>query len=108
MTYSGSKPERASHSVNDASGVVRHDRPMPEKQVPLRATFDTEADAAYIYLADEPALGWRHGKTIPVDSDEIGGMVNIDVDDDGRLIGIEVLEARRLLSDKILAALDRG
>lgn len=79
---------------------------MPETPVPLRVTFDREADAAYIYLADEPRLSWRRGKTIPIDPAEIGGMVNIDLDDDGRLIGIEVLDARSLLSDKILAALD--
>lgn len=82
--------------------------PMPETPVPLRVTFDPEVDAAYIYLADEPAMGWRHGKTIPVDPAEIGGMVNIDLDDDGRLIGVEVMDARSLLSDKILDALDRA
>ena len=87
---------------------VGQDRPMPETPIPLRVTFDPEADASYIYLADEPALGWRHRKTVPVDPNEIGGMVNVDLDDDGRLIGIEVMDARNLLSDKILAVLDRA
>ena len=82
--------------------------PMPETPIPLRVRFDPEADAAYIYLADEPPRGWRHGKTIPVDPVEIGGMVNIDLDDDGRFIGVEVMDARSLLSDKILAAVDRA
>ena len=81
---------------------------MPETPIPLRVTFDPEVNAAYIYLADEPALGWRHGRTVPVDPVEIGGMVNIDLDDDGRLIGLEVMDARSLLSDRILAALDRA
>jgi uncharacterized protein YuzE len=79
---------------------------MPEIPLPLRVTFDPEVNAAYIYLADEPALGWRHGKTIPLDPAEVGGMVNIDLDDDGRLMGIEVLDARSLLPDRMLAALD--
>lgn len=78
---------------------------MDETPIPLRITFDPDANAAYVYLADEPSTGWRHGKTVPVDPHELGGMVNIDVDDDGRLIGIEVLEARSLLSDKLMTAL---
>lgn len=76
---------------------------MKRCSVPVEVTFDGEANASYIYLADEPALGWRHGKTVPVDVDAIGGMVNIDLDDDGRIIGVEVLDARSLLSDKLLA-----
>ncbi len=80
---------------------------MVESEVPLRVTLDDEADAAYLYLADEPRTGWRHGRTVPVPTDDIGGMVNIDVDSDGRIMGIEVLAARSLLSDKLLTALTR-
>lgn len=78
---------------------------MADEQIPLRVTFDADANAAYIYLAEEPERGWRHGRTVTVDPDEIGGMVNIDLDDDGRLIGVEVLDARSLLSDRLMAAL---
>lgn len=76
-----------------------------EMPVPLRVTFDNEANAAYVYLADEPESGWRHGKTVPLDPFAVGGMVNVDFDTDGRVIGIEVLDARSVLSDKLLAAL---
>jgi uncharacterized protein YuzE len=75
--------------------------------VPVQMTLDPEVDAAYIYLADEPAMGWRHGKTVAIPVDEISGMVNIDIDADGRLMGVEVLAARTLLPDKMLAAFDR-
>ena len=78
---------------------------MTEREVPLPISFDAEADATYIQLADEPRLGWRHGKTVPVLVDKSNGMVNIDLDEDGRIIGIEILPARGLLSDKILQAL---
>lgn len=78
---------------------------MPEAPIPMRVTFDAEANAAYIYLADEPPLGWRHGKTVTIDPNEIGGMVNVDLDDDGRITGIEILDARSLLSGKILNGL---
>jgi uncharacterized protein YuzE len=81
---------------------------MREAAVPVRVTLDRDVNAAYIYLADEPAEGWRHGKTVPIDVTEIPGMVNIDPDDDGRLIGIEVLAAASLLPDKMLNALDHA
>ncbi len=77
---------------------------MIQREVPLPISFDAEANATYIRLADEPRLGWRQGKTVPVLVDESNGMVNIDLDDDGRIIGIEILPARGLLSDKILQA----
>ncbi len=72
----------------------------------LRITYDSESNAAYIYLADEPALGWRHGKTVPVDQQTVGGMVNLALDDDGRRFGVEVLDARGLLSDRMLEVFD--
>jgi uncharacterized protein YuzE len=78
---------------------------MAETLIPLVVTFDGEANAAYIYLADEPESGWRHGKTIPIDPVAVGGMINLDIDNDGRLIGLEVLAARSVLSDKLLTAL---
>ena len=80
---------------------------MKRRSVPVEVTFDDEANASYIYLADEPALGWRHGRTVAVDVEAIGGMVNIDLDDDDCIIGIEVLDARSLLSDKLLAVVAR-
>lgn len=66
---------------------------MQEAAVPVRVTLDREVNAAYIYLADEPAFGWRHGKIVPIDVDQIPCMV---------------LAAASLLPDKILTALDRA
>jgi uncharacterized protein YuzE len=78
---------------------------MDEQIRHTERSFDEEANAAYIQLADEPRLGSRHGKTVPILVDENNGMVNIDFDVDGRLMGIDILPARSLLSDKILKAL---
>lgn len=47
----------------------------------MKVTFDAEADAAYIRLAEG-----AHGRTVVVDGD-----TNVDLDPDGRLLGIEVL-----------------
>jgi uncharacterized protein YuzE len=77
---------------------------MVERDVLLHVSVDGEVNTAYIRLADEPRLGWRHGKTVPILIDESNGMVNIEVDDDGRIMGIEMLPAQSLLSDKILQA----
>lgn len=79
---------------------------MNRTDVPVQVTLDPEVDAAYIYLADEPKTGWRHGRTVPIPIDLLPSMVNIDLDADRRLMGIEVLAARSLLPVKMLAALD--
>ena len=78
---------------------------MTEATIPLRVTYDPEVNTAYIYLAEEPPDGWRHGKTVPLDPIEVGGMINLDLDEDGRLIGLEVLDARSVLSDQLLTGL---
>lgn len=49
---------------------------MTEAAVPVRVTPDREVNAAYIYLADEPSLGWRHGETVPIPANQIPGMLN--------------------------------
>jgi len=61
-----------------------------------RITFDSEANAGYIYLESSRQLnvvetnivGVRHGETIPV---ETQFLTNIDTDNFGRLVGIEIL-----------------
>lgn len=73
-----------------------------EREVSVRVTLDREVDASYVYLADEPDLGWRHGVTVPLVVEEYGVMVNLDFDDDGRITGLEVLGAASTLSDKLL------
>lgn len=67
----------------------------------MRLTYDPEADAAYIYLADEIAPGGV-ARTYTCDPSEVGGMVNLDFDAAGRLIGIEVMDASRILPPEAL------
>lgn len=68
---------------------------------PLRVTYDSEANAAYIYFVPEIESGGV-ARTVPVDGGDHPWMVNLDVDSDGRLLGIEVLDARRLLPPSLL------
>lgn len=74
---------------------------MRTPREPPRIEYDSEANAAYIYLTEEISAG-RVSRTVCVDPTEIGGMVNLDLDDEGRIIGLEVLDARQLLSPDIL------
>jgi uncharacterized protein YuzE len=67
-----------------------------------RIEYDSEADAAYIYLKVEPALGHQVARTVCVDPLEMNGMVNLDLDDEGRIIGIEVMDASKKLSAELL------
>lgn len=66
-----------------------------------RVTYDSEADAAYVYLVGEIRAG-EAVRTVSVAPDEIGGMVNIDLDIDGRILGIEILDARSLMRPDVL------
>lgn len=66
-----------------------------------RATYDPEADAAYVYLVSDIGFGGAV-RTVPVDGGEDPWMVNLDVDSEGRIIGIEVLDARRRLAPELL------
>lgn len=68
--------------------------------LPLRITFDEQADAAYIQVADATEVGG-------VARTDVGerSPVNLDFDNDGRLIGVEVLNARQALPAGLLRRL---
>jgi len=61
----------------------------------MKLEYDSEADAAYIYIEEIPTGGVK--KTISVDQD-----INIDLDSKGHIVGIEVLSASKRLSKKLL------
>ena len=52
-------------------------------------TYDPEADAAYIYLAEAEIA----------ESEEVADGFVLDFDGEGRIVGIEVLNASRRLKD---------
>ena len=60
----------------------------------MRITYDSKADAVYIYLSENA----DHFETRQVDPD-----INLDFDTSGRLRGVEVLDAsKRLNLDQLL------
>ena len=66
----------------------------------LRTTYDSEANAAYIYLAD--ATPRAAGDTYVCEGlpQTVKGEINLDFDSDGRLLGIEILDADKVLPEK--------
>ena len=74
---------------------------MKDSLKPLRVTYDSVADAAYIYFVPDIQPGGV-AKTVPVGDGSEPWMVNLDVDDHGRLLGLEVLDARSLMPAALL------
>lgn len=67
----------------------------------MRISFDPEADAAYIQLADVIGAGGV-AFTYGCDPSDVDGMIHLDFDSDGRLVGIEVLDASGKLPPEVL------
>ncbi|MFD1363720.1 DUF2283 domain-containing protein [Actinoplanes sichuanensis] len=66
----------------------------------MKITYDSTANAAYLYLQ---APGTPVAKMYACDPVDAEGMINIDFDASGRLVGIEVLDARGKLAPEVLA-----
>ncbi len=65
---------------------------MKSRAVLLRATYDPEVDAAYVYLTDViPDGGLAY--TATVDDPDLRDGVHIDVNHDGEVVGVELLGA---------------
>ena len=68
-------------------------------------TYDGQADAAYVYLTDEPLM--PPVDSVPVDPpDGVRAMVVLDWKD-GKVVGLEILDASKLLHDDVLAEAER-
>ena len=67
----------------------------------MRISYDPEADAAYIYLTEEPLAPGRESVPCSPPGDPLG-MVAMDWKD-GMLVGLEVLDASKLLHRDLLA-----
>jgi len=78
----------------------RHARGATCDHERVRISYDPDADAAYIYLTDEPLMPGRD--CVPCDTpDGVSAMVILDWRD-GRLTGLEVLDASAVLHRDLL------
>ncbi|MFI2664102.1 DUF2283 domain-containing protein [Micromonospora carbonacea] len=73
-----------------------------EACLPLVCTYDSDADAAYVYLQHPVAPGASE-RMATFDFDQ--GMFNLDLDREGRILGLEVLGASRHLPPALLQAI---
>ncbi|SBT39033.1 Uncharacterized protein YuzE [Micromonospora auratinigra] len=73
-----------------------------ETRVPLVCSYDSDADAAYLYL-DHPLPAAAVRRVVPFDPAD--GMSNLDLDADGRVVGLEILGAGRRLPPALLRAI---
>ncbi|MFF3392322.1 DUF2283 domain-containing protein [Streptomyces sp. NPDC002669] len=72
----------------------------------LGVTYDSTANAAYVYLT-EPHTPVRSAHMYACDPVDVDGMINLDFDEEGRLLGIEVLAARSKLPEYLLRSAER-
>jgi uncharacterized protein YuzE len=70
-------------------------------RVTYDADADADADAAYVYLVNAIAAG-EVSRTISVDFEQAGGMINLDLDHEGRVLGIEFIDGSVLLRAETL------
>lgn len=69
----------------------------------MRATYDTEANAAYVSF--QPIEPGQAVEQVVLGRPQ--GDVVLDFDGQGRLLGVEVVGARELLSPQVLAEAER-
>ncbi|MDQ1111909.1 uncharacterized protein YuzE [Microbacterium testaceum] len=68
----------------------------------MQVTYDAEADAAYITIADDIAEGAATQQLHSIATPGGVGEIILDFDDDNRLIGLEVLNARLVLPENVI------
>lgn len=74
--------------------------------VPVRLTYDSDADGAYVYFVDSIAPGGvaqTRSSMLELDL----ASIDFDFDVDGKVLGIEILGASRMLTAGALEATER-
>ena len=73
----------------------------------MRVTYDSEADAAFIYLT--PSIGWGEATgSRHFDLEVKNAAVTASLNEDGRLLGLELLGVSRLLTPEGLDLLKQS
>jgi len=73
-----------------------------QARISLVCTYDSEADAAYIYL-DHPLTRGASERVTPFDTGH--GMFNLDISAEGHALGLEIIGARKHLPPTLLKAI---
>lgn len=70
----------------------------------MKLTYDREADAAYLQVADNSARGAAVRQIQVPEDKHVSGEFILDFDSDGELLGLEILFASDALSPSALKA----
>lgn len=70
----------------------------------MKLTYDRDADAAYLMVADSIAPGEATHQIELTNDGTVGGQFILDFGTDGKLLGLEVLFASDALHASVLAA----
>jgi uncharacterized protein YuzE len=73
-----------------------------EARIPLVCTYDSDADAVYIYL-EHPIPPGAATKGATLDTER--GMFNLDLNADDQVLGLEIIGAREHLPPALLRAI---
>jgi len=71
----------------------------------IKWTYDSKADAAYIYLASIAKGEVASSQLVLADNSP--AEINLDFDESGKLLGIEILFASKILKKDFLRAADQ-
>lgn len=74
-----------------------------EVKIPLVCTYDSEANAAYVYLQHPIAAAEAVEQVAPSDPEQ--GMFHLDLNADGHVLGLEIIGAREHLPPALLRAI---
>jgi uncharacterized protein YuzE len=92
-----------------AASAHRHERRCAnlttmhiQARIPLVCTYDSDADAAYIYF-DHPIPADAAEQVVPFEPEH--GMFNLDLNADGHVLGVEIVGARKHLPPALLRAI---
>lgn len=73
---------------------------MVNKSLKFEVSYDSEADAAYVYISK--ISGGEVVSTLTVDDNDLSEVINIDLSKDSRLLGVEILNASNVLPSALL------
>ncbi len=77
------------------------------KGLPMKITYDKEADAAYVQLVDGIRDGEASTQVHSIETPGRKGEIIIDFDAAGRILGMEILGAKDVLREETLALAKR-
>jgi uncharacterized protein YuzE len=80
---------------------------MTTTQINLKVSYDSEVDAAYIFLKEIKKGEATNTFTLDDESGELIYDINVDLDKDLKLLGFEILDASKRLPKEIMDEIRR-